>query len=409
MNPGRIREMMKATQRRLPEAAFDFYHDIEFDSGGSHHPALQRLSQAPPIFWSESQGGYWVIRSHALAFEAAQATELFSSKAMNIPRDDTELTLPLAIPINLDPPEHGHFRGPLAAIFGPQRVAKFERHIRDLAIQLIDEIKGDGRCDFVRVVSEPLPVLTFFKMMGIDEHNLREFRELAIVGSVDPDPVKRKLGAMRVSEIMSCFVDGRVANPQPETDDFTTEILNIAINGRPVTPTEVKNYLRLLFFAGLDTVVNALAFGISYLARHPNIQEQLRANPAKIRLAVEELLRLGAPATLGRMVTRDALWHGANLHAGDRALLELPAANLDPAVFPEPLTFDIERGNIPHLAFNSGPHRCIGQHLARIELRVVYEEWLARVPEFRLDPAKPPKMHGGMVMGVDSLSLVWET
>lgn len=393
---------------RAPVYDFDFYLDPKFSAAGSHHDVLGEINRAPPVFWSPANGGYWVIRSHALAFEAAQATDLFSSRAMNIPRDDAELDRQGAIPIMLDPPEHTRYREPLGRIFGPQRMARLEGKIRVMAVALIEAVRTRGSCDFVKDIAEPLPVLTFMDMMGMDTSRLREFRELAIVGSVDPDPEKRKAGSERVAQIMAEFVDDRLANPQDDADDITAQLMAIRIDGREITPDELKSYFKLLFFAGLDTVVNAMAFAINYLARHPDLQAQCRDNIGKVKLIAEELLRLGAPAVPGRTVTRDELWHGANLKKGDRAMLELAAANLDPTVFADPLACKPDRASINHVTFNSGPHRCLGQHLARIELRVIYEEWLTRIPAFRPDPQREPTMHGGMVMGVDSLPLVWE-
>jgi cytochrome P450 len=392
---------------RGPIFDFDFYADPQLSAQGDHLGVFARLSEAPPIFWSPACGGYWVIGSHALAYEAAHATDLFSSRSMNIPRDDTELDKRPAIPIMLDPPLHAHYREPLAKLFGPQRMARMESKIRQLAVELIDAVKDDGGCDFVKAVAEPLPVLTFMDLMGMDPTRLREFRELAIVGSVHPDPAVRKAGSVRVTEVMAAFVDERIANPIVGAEDITAQLIALQIDGRPITTEEVKAYCQLLFFAGLDTVVNSMAFGISYLARHPEMQARARGDLSNIKQVVEELLRLGTPAMPGRMVTRDETWPGVHLRKGDRAMLELPAANLDASVFPEPLVCNPDRPAITHLAFNSGPHRCVGQHLARIELKVMYEEWLRRVPAFRLDPAGAASMHGGMTMGIDALTLIW--
>lgn len=392
---------------RAPVHDFDFYLDPKFSDNGSHHDALMAVNAAPPIFWSPACGGYWVIRSHALAFEAAQTTDLFSSRSMNIPRDDSEIDKQRAIPITLDPPEHARYREPLAKLFSPKRMAAMEGKIRAMAVNLIEAVREQGRCDFVKDVAEPIPVLTFMHLVGMDTSRLREFRELAVVGSVDPDPEKRNAGSLRVTQIISEFIDYRLADPRGGGDDITAQLMASQIDGRPIEPSELKAYFQLLFFAGLDTVVNAMAFAVNYLGRNLELQAQCRGNLANVKLIAEELLRLGAPATLGRMVTRDQEWHGSHLKQGDRVLLELAAANLDAEVFPDPLACKPDRAAINHLTFNAGPHRCIGQHLARIELRVVYEEWLSRIPPFRPDPDVRPKMHGGMVMGVDSLPLVW--
>jgi cytochrome P450 len=396
-----------ASRMRSPVGNFDFYFDTVFSAEGDHLPSIAKLNTAPPIFWSTAQGGYWVIRGYEQVFEAARATDLFSSRSMNIPRDDTELQKRPAIPINLDPPTHGLFREPLARLFGPQRMARLEARIRERAVGLVDAVRDQGGCDFVKAIAEPLPVHTFMDLVGMNHDNLREFRELAIVGSVDPDQDKRKRASAEIARIMSEFVDDRIANPQPDADDITNELIALQIDNRPITSEEIKSYFQLLFFAGLDTVVNAVTFGISQLARHPELQARVRGDMGNIRLVVEELLRLGAPAKPGRMVARDELWHGVQFYQGDRVMLELTAANLDPAVFPDAQTFDLGRGNISHLAFNAGPHRCVGQHLARIELKVMYEEFLGRIPQFGFDPDNLPIMHGGMVMGVDTLPLRW--
>ena len=392
---------------RTPVYDFDFYTDPHFSETGSHHDSLSELNRAPPVFWSPSCGGYWVIRSHDAVFAAAQATDLFSSRSMNIPRDDSELDRYGAIPIMIDPPEHAYYREPLSRLFGPQRMAKMENKVRTMAVELIEAVRDKGRCDFVKDIAEPLPVLTFLDLMGMDHSRLREFRELAVVGSVDPDVEKRKAASARISQIMSDFVDDRLANPREDADDLTEKLIALQIDGRPIELREIKAYFQLLFFAGLDTVVNAMAFGVNHLARHSELQQKARGDLRHIRLVVEELLRLGAPAVPGRMVTRDEVWRGATLRKGDRALLGLAQANLDPTAFPDPLVCRPDRPTINHLAFNSGPHRCVGQHLARIELRVMYEELLTRLPAFRPDPDRRPKMHGGMVMGVDTLPLVW--
>ena len=397
-------------QPGVPVFDYDFYRDRRFDVEGDFHAALGEMAaETPPIFWSPSLGGHWVIRSHALAFEAARDTALFSSRAMNIPADDSELHRAPAIPINLDPPDHARYRQPLSSLFSPARMARLEGKIRSMAIALIDAIKDEGQCDFVKAVAEPIPVVAFMELVGMDQSRLREFRELAVIGSVDPDPERRKAGAMQVHGIMENFVASRFENAGSGAADLTSELMAATIDGRPVTREEIVGYFRLLFFAGLDTVVNAMAFGIAYLARHQDVQARLRAGEYDLKLAIEELLRLGAPAKLGRYVTRDAEWNGARLKKGDRALLELPMANLDATAFPDPMTFDPGRPSINHLTFNSGPHRCLGQHLARIELRVFYEEWLARIPTFALDPKHPMMTHGGLVMGVDTMPIVWQT
>ena len=153
--------------------------------------------------------------------------------------------------------------------------------------------------------------------------------------------------------------------------------------------------------AGLDTVVNAMGFGMQHVARHPDLQDRLRAEPKLIPDAVEELLRRYSVSSVARRVTRDADFHGAPLKAGEYVALPLPLGNLDPKAFPDPDRFDLERENKVHMTFNSGPHRCVGSHLARLELNVLYDEWLKRMPNVRPDPDKSPRYRAGTSAGAE--------
>jgi cytochrome P450 len=150
-----------------------------------------------------------------------------------------------------------------------------------------------------------------------------------------------------------------------------------------------------------------MAYGVRHLARDPALQARLRAHPEEIPAASEELLRRYSVAQIGRRVARDATWHGVELRENDRVILLLSGANTDPGVVDRPLEVDIDRENNAHIAFNVGPHRCLGSHLARMELRTVYRELLARLPAFGPHPARPEKLYGTQIFGVESLPLVW--
>jgi cytochrome P450 len=179
------------------------------------------------------------------------------------------------------------------------------------------------------------------------------------------------------------------------------------IDGRPTTLEDMENYAVLLFIAGLDTVMNGMGFGVRHLAQDPDLQRTLRADPRRIPVAAEELLRRYTFTVPVRKVHKDVVFEGLHMREGERVMLFLPAADLDPKEFPDSDRLDIQREK-PHIAFNAGPHRCLGSHLARVELQTLYEQMLERLPEFRLDPLHPPKFHGGPVIGVDSLTLVWD-
>jgi cytochrome P450 len=180
------------------------------------------------------------------------------------------------------------------------------------------------------------------------------------------------------------------------------------IDGKPMTLELMENYGVVLFIAGLDTVMNGMGFGMRHLATDFALQDQLRANPKLVPEAGEELLRRYTFTVPVRRVAKDLEFDGVPMKAGDRVMLFLAGADLTPSEFPQPEQFDLKRENKVHIAFGGGPHRCLGSHLARVELQILYEEVLAGLPRFRLDPERPPIFHGGHVMGVDSLDLVWD-
>jgi cytochrome P450 len=171
---------------------------------------------------------------------------------------------------------------------------------------------------------------------------------------------------------------------------------------------DMENYGVLLFIAGLDTVMNGIGLGARHLAVDQDLQAMLRANPEKVTEATEELLRRYTFTVPVRRVAKDVMFQGVQLKSGDRVDLLLPAADLDPSRFARPEAYDLNRENKVHIAFGAGPHRCLGSHLARIELQIMNEELVTGLPPFRIDPERPPTFHGGHVIGPETLHLVWE-
>jgi len=170
----------------------------------------------------------------------------------------------------------------------------------------------------------------------------------------------------------------------------------------------MQSYCLLLFTAGLDTLVNTFTFGMYHLARFPDLQERIRADRSLIPELIEEVLRRYAVAMPPRIIAQDCEFGGVQLTKGERVMLMLPAANLDETAFPDALTFDIDRANKTHITFNSGPHRCVGSHLARLELRVFFEEWFERMPNVAADPDNPPTYRPGLNLTICKLPLTWD-
>ena len=384
---------------------FDFYNDERYRQAGGVYEGIDRLRAegAPGIFYTPEYGGHWVIHDHELVFQAARATDIFTSRLMGIPAPPGQEEQ-FSPPITVDPPEHEKYRKPIVQAFTPKLMQALEGHIRELAIRLIDKIAGDGRCDFVAAVAEPMPVMIFMELMGMPLERLHEFRALVPLCLLNHDEESRMAAMMQVAGEMWTLIEQRKAKRE---NDLISMLVDIQIDGRPVTDEECIGFATQIFFAGLDTVTNAMSFGTFRLAKEQALQTHLRENPKDIVAASEELLRCYAPAQPTRGVTRDIEWNGVRFGKRDRVLLFLAAANRDPKAFDDPTQVDLNR-KTPHMAFSAGPHRCLGSHLARLELQIMYTELLSRVPQFRLDPDAPPRYHGGIVIGMESLPLVWD-
>jgi cytochrome P450 len=393
---------------------FDIHGDPEL-LVNPHGRLLDMARNAPPVFWTPRNGGGWVILSHAANYAASRDTEAFSSEFVPKAQMDAMLAslppgaphIPLPVPITLDPPEHTKYRQPLQKVFSPKTINSLRTSIKDLAAELIDAVKADGACEFMSAIAEPLPVQVFLKMLGLPLERQEEYRAIVKehMAAIDTDRAGSMRRLQRIAAAMRDTVLDRKDNPR---DDILSMLWQIEIDGKPTTLADMENYGVLLFIAGLDTVMNGMGLAMRGLALDPALQNQLRAEPKLIAEASEEMLRRFTFTVPMRIIKKQVELAGATMMPGEIVKLLLPAADLDANEYPDPATYDLKRENNVHIAFGVGPHRCLGSHLARVELQVLYEEMLARLPEFRLDPARPPVFHGGHVMGIEEMHLVWD-
>jgi len=332
---------------------------------------------------------------------AARNVELFSNSPLIRFPDTVETVM---LPIGLDGEAHLAYRQVLVQAFSPKSVADMLGDVRQLTAELIDKVVAKGGCDFAKEIAEPLPVILFMKLMGFPLERLAEFRTWVLAGVSEPDPQKRQRIWDNVLEMSSHEIRER---ERERRNDLISRLLDARIDGRPPTFEEMQAYCLMLFVAGLDTVVNAMSLVMRHLAMNEGLQVQLRADPALIPEGMEDLLRRTAANTVPRFIGKDETFFGAPLRRGDFAMLLLPTANNDPRRFANPREIELDRAE-PHIVFNAGPHRCVGSHLARLEVRTLLEEWFKRVPPFRLDPNRPWRFHTGFVFSVDELNLVWD-
>jgi cytochrome P450 len=319
------------------------------------------------------------------------------------------------IPLGVDPPQHSIYRRVLDPLFSPKRMKALEPAVTAHVNQMIDAFIDTGECDFSADVAVPLPCLTFLTLLGLPAEELDDMvrwkdimiRPELVAGSREAG---EQLQMKTVGEIYQRFAQELAARREHPRDDLMSFLLTTDVEGgRKLTESEVLRILFLLLAAGLDTVTISLECIFNYLIEHPEARQMLVDEPESMDGLIEELLRWESPVmgAAARRATRDTELSGCPIPAGTLVLPALAAANTDPDV-PGSQQVDLRRKDKSHLAFGGGPHRCLGSHLARMELRVVIREWHRRIPEYRLKPGVTVEWTPSSLRGIDHLPLVWD-
>lgn len=300
------------------------------------------------------------------------------------------------IPLEIDGVDHKKWRRLLDPMFAPKKIAFLEDQVRTLARELIANFRSDGRAELHGSFCVPLPCLTFLRLVGAPVADLDFFIEFKD-GVVHPkgDTMEEMdanlvASAAKIYEYFVGFLAERRAEAD-EKEDVISTLIRSEVDGRSLTDDELVNIMFLFMFAGLDTVTSSLSCIFAWLGNHPEERDRLVADPSMIPAAVEELLRYESPVPAGpRYAVEDIdLGDGLVIRAGEAIHALWSAANVDPEAFPDPLKVDFDRGRSHHIAFASGTHRCLGSHLARLELRIALEELLAAIPDYTIDSGQP--------------------
>ena len=362
----------------------------------------------PPVFYNVGPfGNMWSVIKHEDALFVLRHAELFSNEdATPFPRDPADWFY--FIPIEIDPPDHRKYRNIVDPVISPQGVLKLEERIRALANELIDGFIGDpetgGECKFDEVFGRPLPVLVFLDLMGLPRSMCDTFVSwaMALLHSND----RAIMGA--TLKTIGDYLKTAIADKQAAPDDgLVSRIVHAEIDGQPISEREAFGFVTFLFIAGLDTVFATLNNIWVWLAQNPERRKEIIDNPDKINAVVEELLRVHSVTFSGRTVAQDVTLRGVQLKKGDKITSILPACNFDPKVFPNPTQVDFNRPKKIILAFTVGVHSCMGAHLARLEVKIALQEWLRRIPEFKLKDGFKAEYRLGGVVGPERVPLEW--
>ncbi|MQY26025.1 cytochrome P450 [Nocardia aurantia] len=374
---------------------------------------VAELARKGPVVYSTAHGGHWIVTRYQEIHEVLRDPETFSSYPNNLV--STTAGFGKFLPLELDPPEHTGYRRALQPLFGPQRMQALEDDIRAVINELIDAFADRGAAEFISAFAHELPTRVFLTLMDWPRADAAMFTEATDIvltgipgGSEEESNRARGEAAFRMLGYFQRMIDARRATPGP---DITSTIIHteveLADGTRLLTDEELQRMFFLLLIAGLHTVQGSLAWSIIHLSNNPEQRRQLVEDPALIASAVEEILRIEAAVIPGRCATRDVELGGVTIAAGDQLILLLCSANRDEAEFEQPDMLQLDRRPNRHLSFGAGAHRCLGSHLARIELRVALEEIHRRIPDYALVESDPPILHASQVRGCARLPITF--
>ena len=397
------------------------------------------LRREAPVYWYERAGiePFWAITRYRDIQRISRDPETFSSDVQlfvaesdgegeddngsdGAGADEADEGSGTTLMINMDPPEHGRYRGYVNRRFSPRGMRIVEERIEAIAAEvveraaarLVDDVARRGRIDFVTEVAARLPLAAIGEMLGVPRERWGDMFLWTnqVVGAADPEYQEGRTSSETSSEanrkLMEYFAQLAEEKREHPADDLMTTIVQAEFDGQPLPLEDVIAYGFLLIIAGNETTRNATSGGMLALLEHPEQLRRLRADPGLLESAVEEILRWTSPVThMARRVRRDTEIGGQAIAAGEKVVLWYPSANRDEEVFERPEVFDIAREPNEHLAFGGfGEHFCLGANLARLELRAIFRQLLSRMDEIELD-GEVERLRSGIVGGIKHLPI----
>lgn len=371
---------------------------VRYNSLRDLHPMAIRSTEGPK--------GFWVVNDGAMMREIYQRPDIFSNAGGAW--FDPEPAAYKWIPEHLDPPLHTKWRQLLSPYFSPQRVNAMEEPLRKRARDLAETLKDRGSCDYVADFSAVFPTTVFLDLFGVPTSELRQFmtwEDQILHSPLTEEGYGISMKAMNdVTEMFRVLIGEKRKSPG---DDILSHALDWEIEGRTVTDEELLSFSLLMYMAGLDTMTAELAYSTYHLAKNPHDRQRLLDDPTLWPGAIEEFLRFYPIVTPGRLVMADVEINGCPFKKGDAVSLPIPNCNRDPKEFADADSVIIDRKVNNHIGFGAGPHRCLGSHLARREMKLGLEEWHKVIPHYRIPEGATVPEHVGMQIGIASLPLEW--
>ena len=378
---------------------FDHYHP-DYAAAAPEIWEQVRTSECP-IAHSERYGGMWMPTRYEDVAAMTKDHEHFSSQGVVVTEERPDIPAPMgyAPPITSDPPFHQIARGILLKFFSPKAIDSWEPVARETCRRLIADIKervdaGESVIDAARNYSQHIPVMVMADMLDLPREDGDQFRRFI------HNIMEQGGGDVPHEETLDFYLDTKIAERRQNLgDDLISYLCQADIEGMPLLDEHVRGTIGLLIIAGIDTTWSAIGASMWHLAQHPEHRARWADEPDVQPFAIEELLRFYAPVTMVRLLAKDIEFEGCPMKAGEWTLIPFPAANRDPEAFEQADEFILDRQRNRHSAFGLGIHRCVGSNLARMELRVALEEWMAAFPDFELADPDAVTWSTGQVRG----------
>jgi len=307
--------------------------------------------------------------------------------------------------IHMDPPRHAKLRKLVNRGFTPRMIGAMEPHVRELAREILDKVARLGECDFVTAIAAELPLLVIAELLGVpraDRWKLFSWSN-RLIGGEDPDygsPVDAQLAALELVQYGAWLGDQRRADPR---DDIVSTLVHADVDGEKLGGLDFNMFFFLLVIAGNETTRNAISGGMQALCEHPNERAKLVARPERLDTAVDEIVRWVTPVIqFRRTATRDLELGGQKIREDDKVVMYYGSANRDPRAFVDPERFDVTRDPNPHVGFGIGVHYCLGASLAKLEMRIMFEELLRRIPDLEL-VGPVARLRSNFINGIKSM------